>query len=59
MKTEQKTFAFKLADIQKKEEKVNQKTNINEKWQVRDGVSIAGCTGMWHCPIWGDGTIFC
>lgn len=59
MKKEQKTFAFKLAETQKKEALVDQKTDAAKKWRVRDGVSIAGCTGSWHCPAWSDGGQYC
>ncbi len=59
MKKEQKTFAFKLADIKKQDAAIKQEANKDKKWQVRDGVSIAGCTGSWHCPAWSDGAQYC
>lgn len=34
-----KLFAFKLAD------KHQQQVKTEQKWQVRDGVATAGCTG--------------
>lgn len=37
MNTPKKLFAFKLADRQDEKAK-------KEKWSVRDGVAIAGCT---------------
>ena len=38
---ETKLFAFKLS------EKV-QNTTTETQWKARDGVSTAGCTGMWQ-----------
>ncbi len=37
---ESKTFAFKLA------EKAD-KSQANTKWQAKDSVSVAGCSGPW------------
>ncbi|WP_199611620.1 hypothetical protein [Flocculibacter collagenilyticus] len=48
--TENKLFAFKLAE--KKDAKET------KKWQARDGVATAGCSGMWaRGPSrWGSDT---
>lgn len=55
MKTNQTSFAFKLADAQKASD-----AGKTEKWQARDGVSIAGCSSVGHgCIAWSDGIIYC
>jgi hypothetical protein len=54
MEKNQTLFAFKLAT--KEDAKLQQEeTAAKQKWQSRDGVSIAGCTrfGRWDVRAWG------
>lgn len=46
-------FAFKLAS--KEDASIRQTEAEKQKWQPRDGVSIAGCTrsGRWDVRAWG------
>ncbi len=62
MEKNQKLFAFKLADQEDAKKAQNLDTDAG-KWQARDGVAIAGCTGpdaRASSRMFGyDGGIYC
>lgn len=54
MENTQKLFAFKLAG----QEDAKKVQSNESKWQIRDGVAMAGCSdatgdGDWRCSLWG------